>query len=223
MTSSVIPVFVFPDSLRFSRSQSTRTLAIYNPYDFGLKFQSILRKENNFYFNVFILKFCRQIPTHSRSQTVQDSCVRVTRLICMSLKRITRANNAFCLILRVIRLRDSNSCKNAKLLVSVCEHSSGARTGERQVDVSVVDEEEEKEIQKHSFVACAHTGGVSTESREMAPKETNNQILSVCLALVCALVLLLPHEGDHWLTVGVTHKLVVIHCCFWVPPLCLIL
>ena len=38
--NQAIPVFVFPDALHFAGDARTKTLSLYNPYDFALRFQS---------------------------------------------------------------------------------------------------------------------------------------------------------------------------------------
>ena len=45
---NLIPVFVFPDALHFSSRERRRTVSLYNPYDFALKFQSMrLSRDRN--------------------------------------------------------------------------------------------------------------------------------------------------------------------------------
>ena len=205
MTSSLIPVFVFPDGLQFSRAIRRRTLCLYNPYDFGIKFQSKRQKTTKTQFIAFSHSFGHKSGGF-RSELVfrNGSLATRPRYVCLV------GEEGFCLIFvyRVVRLRETTLTR-AKLLLSVVEHSSGQRSGERQIDVTISEHDDDSPPAKVAFAPCVQSGAGVAESRQMAPKEKSSQAQTLALAVVCLCVLLVPHDGDHWLRVGVTQKLVV--------------
>ena len=104
----------------------------------------------------------------------------------------------------MVRLRDP-TLTSAKFLVSIAEQSSSARSGERQIDVRV-GEEPQRETSP-AFEPCPQSGA-SSESRQMAQRR-DSQSVTLFMAIICGLLLLIPHESEGWLRIGVTHKLVV--------------
>ena len=88
-----------------------------------------------------------------------------------------------------------------------------ARVGERQVQVTTLAEAGHQDDQSDTrFEACesVQLGGARIGARRIETEERRvlNQPTAVVAAVVCGLALLMPHEGDHWLSLSVTNKMV---------------
>ncbi|CAG2172465.1 unnamed protein product, partial [Oppiella nova] len=220
----MIPVFVFPNHLAFNCRTKTKSISVYNPYDFHIKFTSILTIRSTLH--EIISSFVAVLATNPSAFALSSS------------EGVIRSRHCLDVAVRLTQ----DSVRSEKFLISIRETSGALRSGQRVLSVAnratddpTQDDEDDGAHDDHFAPLPSSPSALQSACRQFnGAQQHHNPWFLYAVAVVCVALLLLPQQthdsgGDATplLSVAVAHKLVMAPLFLCVregravrPPLC---
>ncbi|XP_072398521.1 motile sperm domain-containing protein 1-like [Diabrotica undecimpunctata] len=169
-----IPVFVFPNSLKFylsTKSTHKQLLTLYNPYDFPVRFKVLSTSPN---------KYAVIDPEGSIGpQMLVDIVIRHTAPII------------------------SNCNVVDKFRISMQDHATKQLLGKRDIEALLMPGERDNISNDGDFQNLPHSDRSTTDeqrmymtNRTLPAINSTNYILSIVIGLVCVITMLLPTQEE---------------------------
>ncbi|KAJ8982159.1 hypothetical protein NQ317_013944 [Molorchus minor] len=170
-----IPVFVFPNTLKFylgSKTTHKQLLTLYNPYDFPVRFKVLCTAPNKY----AVIDPEGSIGPHM----LVDIVIRHTMPIA-----------ATCNV-------------TDKFRISMQDHTTKQVLGKRDIEATLVQGERDNISNDGDFQSVPCTERISSAedqriiftNRSLPPTHSTNYVISIIIGLVCVVTLLLPTRQE---------------------------
>ncbi|EEB18721.1 Motile sperm domain-containing protein, putative [Pediculus humanus corporis] len=171
MPEGLIPVFVFPNCLKFNLSdQSThkQVLTLYNPYDFPVRFQVL----------------CSSRDRHK--YTVVDPEGKIQTHCCVDI------------VIRHNSLSNQNVGETDKFRIQMYQFATNKLIGKKDIVAELCAEETENQTpERESFQQLpTNTSAQPPAQYSLSKKQGPPNGLFISVAIICATILLLPTAGE---------------------------